>query len=187
MIANLITLADFPDFVPFSVNTDSSLVDPHIREAQTFDVEPVATLARLRAIAAELPGIATTFRPVDTDAPDFLLLAADAGWADATLARIWYVGIRPLLVCESARRMLLWHGFHVTPAGLQTVSDPSVGAQPVSGASRAELRADLASKCTHYRGRLQTALRLAYPTAYPNTCAGTRRRPGSGGLQISAV
>lgn len=187
MIANLITLADFPEFVPFSVNTDASLVNPHIREAQTFDVEPVATLARLRAVAAELPGVAANFKPTDTDAPDFLQQAAAAGWADTTLARIWYVGIRPLLVCESARRMLLWHGFHVSPAGLHTVSDPSTGAQPVSGTNRAELRADLASKANHYRARLETALRLAYPTSYATACTASRRRRGSGGAQLSAV
>ena len=184
MIALLISLSDFPDYVPFSVNIDASLVNPHIRTAQTMEVWPLLPLAlRTELIAAvgeaEPSGEAGEFYGAEFYTPSASVLVA--------LPDIFREHVRPLLVVESAREMMLWHGFHVTPAGLQTVSDPSVGAQPVSGASRAELRADLASKCTHYRGRLQTALRLAYPTAYPNTCAGTRRRPGSGGLQISAV
>lgn len=159
----LITLADFPDFVPFSVNIDESLVNPHIRDAQTMELWPLLPLA----LRAELA-------------------TPRAGWLPAT-AVLFTDFVRPLLVVESARKMLLYHGAHVTAAGLQTVSDPSIGAQPVAGAWRTELRADLAAKCTHYRSRLDGALRLAYPTTYANTCSGPRRRPTSGGLQISDV
>lgn len=158
----LITLADFPDFVPFSINIAGLLVKPHIRDAQTFDVWPV------------LPVAART----DLEAPA-------ANWSDATKA-LFGAFVRPLLVCEAARRMLLWHGAHVTPAGLETISE--MGHAPVSGATRTELRADLQAKCAYWRARLETAVAAAYPRAGTTSCTTSRsRRAGHGGLHISAV
>ena len=184
MIALLISLSDFPDYVPFSVNIDASLVNPHIRTAQTMEVWPLLPLAlRTELIAAvgeaEPSGEAGEFYGAEFYTPSASVLVA--------LPDIFREHVRPLLVVESAREMMLWHGLHITPAGAQTISDPSIGAQPISGQQRTELRANLATKCTQYRARLETALRLAYPNSYSNTCSGARRRPTSGGLQISAV
>ena len=166
MMRLLISLADFPDFVPFSVHIAEALVSPHIRDAQTFDVGPLLPVLTWQALVAALDG-----GPV-------------AGWTEPALAALWSNGVRPLLVSESARRMLLWHGAHVTPNGLETVSD--IGHAPVSGQQRAELRADLQAKCAHYRARLASALRTYAPTT-TTSCNRPVRRPGSGGLSISAV
>lgn len=159
-MSNLVTLADFPAYVPFSANIGAHLVDPHIREAQTFDVWPL------------LPGALQT-----------ALAAAKADWLPAELA-LFDDFVKPLLVTEAARRMLLWHGLHITPNGAETVSD--VGHMPISNVQRTELRADLQAKANHYRARLEAALRLAYPSP-GTTCGVVRRRRGHGGMTSAAL
>ncbi len=154
---NLITLADFPAYVPFSVNIGTHLVDPHIRDAQTFDVWPL------------LPGALRS-----------ALEAARLDWTEAEI-KLFSDFVKPLLVVEAARRMLLWHGLHITPAGSEIVV-----AQPISSAQRTELRSDLAAKATYYRALLDGALRLAYPPT-TTSCATPRRPLQRGGLQTSAI
>lgn len=161
MIANLITLADFADYVPFSVNISAALVDPHIRDAQAFDVWPL------------LPTPLRTELPTDR-----------SSWQPATEA-LFTEHLRPLLVLEAARRMLLWHGVHVTPNGAEVIITGSN--QPISGQQRTELRADLASKANQYRPGLIAALRAAYPSAGSIGCGSSGRRPGRGGLTTSAI
>jgi hypothetical protein len=176
----LITLADFADFTAFSTNIGASLVTPYIREAHTFDVKlPTAVRADLET---ELAGIDPAFKPEDFDTADFAVQAATAGWANTTLARLWYEAIRPLLVLESARRMLLWHGLHITPNAAEVTTD-----RPISSQQRAELRADLISKASYYRPLFEAGLRSISPTSTVPTCGTPRQRPSSGGLQISAV
>ena len=181
MIALLITLADFPDYTPFSVNIGAHLVNPHIRSAQAFDVWPLlpaALRAELQAAFGEatLAGSEGEFYGGEFYTPTPSNLAA--------MPPIFREYVRPLLVLESARRMLLWHGAHVTPNGLESFSDGSN--QAVSGAQRNELRQDLIAQASHYRARLEGALRTAYPSAYSTTCGPARRR-SSGGATISAI
>ena len=164
----LISLSDFPDYVPFSVNIDALLVTPHIRSAQTFDVEPLLGESQWDDLEQALLAVTPEYQPLEFDSAEFLVEAVQAGWPDPRLARLWFAGVRPLLVCESARRMLLWHGAHVTPNGLETISD--VGHMPVSNAQRTELRADLEKQCQYYRTRLATAQRAAYPTTSCSSC-----------------
>lgn len=156
----LITLADFGAYVPFSPNIDPLLVEPHVRDAQTFDVWPLLPVALRTELAS----------PV-------------ASWP-VKETKLFTDFVKPLLVCTAADRMLLWHGLHITPNGAETISD--LGHQPISQAQRAQLRADLQAKAAHYQGQLETALRLAYPPT-AGTCGGRpARRPGPGS-SISAV
>ncbi|MGI4884282.1 MAG: hypothetical protein ACRYFR_04915 [Janthinobacterium lividum] len=182
----LISLADFPAYVPFSVNTGAHLVDPHIRRAQVEDVGPLLSKAQWDALDLALEAVAPEFAPEEFDSAEFFEEAAESGWENPALASLWYGGIRPLLVTEAARRMLLWHGLHITPNGAETVSD--VGHMPISNAQRTELRSDLAASATFYRARFEIARRAAFPLAAA-TCCGTptRRRPTRGGFQSSAV
>ena len=158
----LISLADFPEFVPFSLNIGAALVKPHIRDAQTFDVLPLLPVA----VQAVLTGDQQQWAAVDTTFfTDF---------------------VRPLLVLESARRMLLWHGTHITPDGLEDLaSDPN--RTPASQARRATLSADLASKCSYYRARLELALRTYAPRPAGSCTPAGHRMPASGGPQIFAI
>lgn len=174
----LIALADFADFTAFSTNINNALVTPYIREAHTFDVR-LPSGVRLDLEAA-LPGIDPNFKPDETDAVTFDADAQAAGWTNTKLARAWYGAIRPLLVLESARRMLLWHGLHITPNGAENTAS-----QPISSQQRAELRADLQAKAGHYRALYDAALRLLLPVLSP--CGTARRRAGNGGLQTSAI
>lgn len=177
----LIALADFPDFVAFSPNISPALAAPYLRQAHTFDVQlPAAVRADLET---ELPVIAPTFKPDACEAADFATEAAKAGWSNTTLARLWYEAIRPLLVLESARRMLLWHGLHITPNGAENLSTT-----PISSQQRAELRADLQSQAAFYRARYEAGLRSLAPAPATSTCGATsHRRPGRGGLQTAAL
>jgi hypothetical protein len=175
----LISLADFPDFVPFSVNIGAHLVDPHIRDAQTFDVAlPAAVYAALdTALGVVLP----EFKPSDFDGAEFATTAAVAGWTDLPLAALWYAAVRPLLVLHAARRMLLWHGLHITPNGAEITVN-----QPISGQQRTELRADLQAKANQYEAVLAGALRTYLPVT-PTVCGATRRRRNSGGFSSHAL
>jgi hypothetical protein len=177
----LISLADFPEYVPFSVHIAPLLVNHSIRDAHVLDVGPMLTpelwalLEDLRAGEAEVPNTLPASLPLvfgDTPAPD------------PRLVELWTESVRPLLVYNAARRMLLWHGVHVTANGLETMSD--VDNKPASDALRTQLRADLQSKCSAYGGMLVAALRQYNPT--PTTgCHGRKRRPDVGGLKTYAI
>ncbi len=175
----LISIADFPGIVPFSVNINALLVDPHIRDAQTFDVKLGAEL--YGQLDAALQAVLPEFNPDEFDTAEFQAAAITAGWADTKLATLWHSAVRPLLVCHAARRMMLWHGAHITANGLETISD--VGHMPVSTAVRSELRSDMQAKCSHYEALLLPALRAYQPIATPGTCSPSRRRTTKGGLK----
>ena len=164
MPANLlISLADFAEFVPFSPNISEALVAPHIRDAQTFDVLPLLPTA----VQATFTGDKTAWQPADT--------------------AFFTAYLRPLLVLEAARRLLLWHGTHVTPAGLEDLAS-DVNRTPASQQRRTTLSADLQGKCSHYRARLEGALRTYSPPAAAANCAGpTRYRSQPGGLEMFAL
>ncbi|MGI4736128.1 MAG: hypothetical protein ACRYG7_13205 [Janthinobacterium lividum] len=180
----LIGLADFPDYVPFSVNIGAHLVEPHIRDAQTFDVWPLLPEALKTALAQPRPDPAQVAAADDLPA-DFPLdfdedAPAAADWSADTIT-LFTEYLRPLLVLESARRMLLWHGLHITPAGAEIKVD-----QPISNQQRTELRADLAAKASQYRAKLEAALARAQPATSSN-CGPRRSRPQHGGLRTSAI
>lgn len=175
----LISLADFADFTAFSTNISPALVTPYIREAHTFDVRLPAAVRD--ALEKELRAVLPEFNPDEFDTAEFLTTATTAGWTNLKLARLWYEAIRPLLVLESARRMLLWHGLHITPNGAE-----STAAQPISTQQRAELRADLQAKANYYRPIYEAGLRHIAPIAAPTTCSASRR-PGHGSAQTSAI
>jgi hypothetical protein len=176
----LISIDDFPDFLPFSVQIAPLLVEPHIRDAQTFDLWPLLPVT-LREVysqpRADWPAVPTgvsfyqgsVFKPVAGQLGIETVLFTDF--------------VRPLLVCFSGSRMMLWHGLHVTEAGMEVFSD--MGRAPISPAQRATLRADVQGKATHYQGLFETALRAAYPI--PTTCGRRPRRPVGGGSTMSAV
>lgn len=154
-----ISLADFADYTVLSANLPAALVEPYIRDAQRFDVWPLLP-AQVQAQLAE----------------------PTTSWAAATAA-LFAERIRPLLVLESAARLLLWHGTHVTPAGLEELTT-DLNRTPASGARRAALAADLQAKAAHYRAALLAVL----PRSTSAGCgADYRRRPGRGGLAISAL
>jgi hypothetical protein len=176
----LIALADFADFTAFSTNIAPALVNPYIREAQTFDVKlPAAVRAELEA---ELANVVPEFKPEEFDSAEFDTTAPQMGWTNLKLARVWYEAIRPLLVLESARRMLLWHGLHITPNGAELTTN-----QPISSQQRAELRADLQAKAGYYRPLVEAGLRSLSTSTVPAPCGATRRRPSRGGYTSSAV
>ena len=172
----LISIADFPDFTPFSKNISAHLVTPHIRDAQTFDVKLGAALYEQLELA--LSAVQPEFIPTEFDTAEFFTSATNAGWPDPKLATLWYSVVRPLLVSHAARRMMLWHGLHITPDGAESTAE-----RPISPQERAALRADLQAKCSHYESLLTAALRTYLPTTSPATCTTTRRRPTHGGLR----
>jgi len=176
----LIALADIAAFTAFSTNISAHLVTPYIREAQTFDVK-LPALVRTE-LEAELPTIDPLFKPDDFEAVNFPQAAVLAGWANPKLARAWYEAIRPLLALEAARRMLLWHGLHLTPDGAESTAD-----RPITDGQRAALRADLQAKAVHYRALYEAALHTLAPISAATSCTPTRRRPGNGGLRSAAI
>lgn len=176
----LISLADFADFTAFSTNISPALVTPYIREAHTFDVRLPPAVRD--ALEKELQAVLPEFKPDEFDSTEFLTTATTAGWANLKLARLWYEAIRPLLVLESARRMLLWHGLHITPNGAENTAS-----QPITDQQRAQLRADLQAKANYYRPLYEAGLRHIAPIAPPRTCSPTLRRPGHGSTQTSAI
>jgi hypothetical protein len=176
----LISIRDIADFTSFSRNISDELTDPYIRAAQTFDVQ-LPTVVRA-ALEAQLENVLPDFKPDEFEAADFATTATDAGWVDTKLARVWYEAIRPLLVMEAARRMLLWHGLHITPNGAENTSD-----RPLSTAQRSELRADLIGQAAYYRPLFEVGLRSLSPTPAPTACRKPSRRPSSGGLQMFSV
>jgi hypothetical protein len=179
----LISILDFADYTAFSKNISAALVEPYIREAQTFDVKlPTAVRA---ALETQLDAVRPSFKPDEFDGADFSTESTIAGWTDLALAKVWYEAIRPLLVLESARRMLLIHGVHFTPNGVQTIS--ADGQMPISSQLRAELRADLQAKANHYRPLFEAGLRSLSPITVPQVCGTSRRRPSRGGLTTSVV
>jgi hypothetical protein len=179
MIDNLlISLADFPDYVPFSLNIGAHLVDPYIRAAQTFDVQPLLPATLWTALAAAAPAFAQEAAPASTALPTGFTAPAPT---DEELSKLWYGGVRPLLVLTSARRMLLWHGLHITPAGAENLT-----AQPITSQQRTELRADLAGQASFYSARLAISLR-GYLTPTTTPCGAPNRRRRQGGFQTSAV
>lgn len=172
----LISILDIADFSVFSKNTGAHLVEPHIRDAQQFDVKlPTDLRAELEA---ELAVVRPEFKPDEFDGSDFATTANVMGWKNLALARVWYEAIRPLLSLESANRMLLWHGRHLTPNSAENTTD-----NPLSPQDRAALRADLQAKASYYRPLFDAALRSLSPITAPATCGAPRRRPSRGGYR----
>lgn len=182
MIALLIEIRDFPDYVPFSVNIAPLLANPHIRDAQTFDVWPLLPAPLREELQAAIGE--TTLAGDDGEFSNGEFYTPTPSNLQAMPA-IFREAVRPLLVLESAARMLLWHGAHVTPNGLETLSDGQN--TEVSDKRRNELRQDLLAKAGYYRAKLEAALRAAYPTAYSSSCGSARRAASSGGLTTYAV
>ncbi|WP_400190664.1 hypothetical protein [Hymenobacter sp. B81] len=153
----LISKADFPEYTTLSANIGDHLLDPYIRDAWRYDVAPLLNTAEAA-----------------------LLRTARADWSPK-LEQLFVTHIKPVWVLEAYRRFLGMHGVHVTPNGLETISD--VGHAPISTQQRAELKADAQGKASIERGLLEAALR-AYRGTVPSTCSPVRRRPGNGGLRI---
>jgi hypothetical protein len=176
----LVSITDFPPYVPFSVNIAPLLVEPYILRAQTQDVRLPSAI--WKALETALDAVAGEFAPNEFDSAEFFTEAQAAGWVDMKLAALWYTAVRPLLVCHAARRMLLWHGLHITPNAAEITTD-----RPVSAAQRTEMRSDLQAQCSFYEAQLQVALRAYQPTNTNAVCVSTRRQPTHGGLKTSAV
>jgi hypothetical protein len=156
-MTSLITIADFAGIVPFSVNIGAHLVDPHVADAQLLDF---------------LPRLPEALR---TD------LAAPRPWG-AGLEALWADHLRRVLVLESARRLLLWHGLHITPDGAENTAR-----LPITDQQRAQLRADLQTKAAHFWPTALAAAGVLYPPTPSTTCGAPRRRPGNGGLRTAAL
>jgi hypothetical protein len=189
----LITKADLPDYTKVSANVGDHLINPVIRDAHTFDVGPLLNSGEQQALAAYLaaadrPAFVTAYKAAE------LLgfpLAELAVLQASPLHRphvLYTTAVRPLLCYETYRRFLLDHGAHVTENGVETFS--SGNNAPISGGQRAEMRADAAAKCSHYRAVLAGAL-AAYrgPGAGTGTCGpnAANRRPTAGGAKILAL
>ena len=174
----LISKADLPDYVKFTLNTPDKDINPDIRDAHEFDVLPLLTPAELTALYAYKA------LPVQ-DVTDYLALPeADQLLSSLHKPHLFYLAVRGLLCHESYRRFLLMAGLHQTPNGLEVISD--TGHNPISTQQRSELRGDAQAKCAIYRGRLLTAQRAFSGAPAPN-CHSSTRRPGNGGLTTYAV
>lgn len=154
-MTNLITLADFKGVVPFSTNIGEHLVAPHIADAQELDLWPLLPAALRTSLSQVRP------------------------WP-AALEMLWAEHLKRLLVLAAARRMLLWHGLHITPNGAENTA-----AQPITDQQRTQLRADLAAKSTHYQPLALAAIATAYPVA--TAACGAPRRRTTGGLSSAAL
>jgi hypothetical protein len=188
----LITKADLPDYTKVSVNIADLLINPAIRDAHIFDVGPLLGGLEQQALAAYLanpdrPAFAAAYKAAE------LLgfpLSELTGLQASPLYRpyvLYTTAVRPLLCYEAYRRFLLDHGAHVTENGVETFS--SGNNAPISQGQRAEMRADAAAKCSHYRAVLAGAL-ATYRGAGANqtTCGtATNRRPTAGGLKTLAI
>ena len=167
MSSLLITAADLADYVRVSANVGALLLEPALRDAHVFDVLPLLRPAEVGNLVAYL-----------------VLAEAERGAHPAH--ELYTTAVRPLLCYETYRRFLLDHGAHITANGVETISD--VGHQPVSGQQRTEMRADAQAKCAHYRALLGAALHRYRGAAAPAACGPAAvRRPGRGGLRITAI
>jgi hypothetical protein len=133
-------------------------------------------------LEAALDAVTGEFAPNEFESQEFFTESEAAGWTDPKLATLWYTAVRPLLVCHAARRMLLWHGLHITPNAAEITTD-----RPVSTAQRTEMRSDLQAQCSFYEAQLAPALRAYLPAAPITSCGAIRRQPTHGGLKTSAV
>ena len=184
----LVSKKDFPAYVAFSANVGDQLVLPHLQDAQLFDVRPLlpGELEAMEA-AAQAAAPRLEFRYLEFDPREFFAEDLPTDWPDPRLYTLFMAFVRPLLVCEAFRRMIPWHGKHVTPNGIEVISD--AGHQPITAADRAELRGDILAKCNYYRHRLLTALATYRGTALPAPACSSprRRRAGSGGTHSYAL
>ncbi|MBX0290954.1 hypothetical protein K3G63_10920 [Hymenobacter sp. HSC-4F20] len=182
----LITKFDFPEFWPLSTNIGDHLVNPYVGKAQTFDVRPLFTTAEWEGFTRNLGADAGEFPGIEVNEAEFLTSPPATGWDNPTLAALWAGFVRPLLVTESFRRFMRWHGTHITENGLETFSDG--GNQPISPARRAELKADVEAERELYRNRLATALRVYRGSVPSASCAPKpKRQPGKGGPTFHAI
>ena len=181
----LITKYDFAEFWPVSQNVADELVNPYISKAQTFDVRPLLTADEWAGLIRNQAHSAGEFPGLEFSPAEFLATAPATEWDDDRLAALWVGFVKPLLVTESFRQMLLWHGTHITQNGVETFSD--TGSQPVSSARRSELKSDVEAARNLYRARLESALRLYRGTATTTCGNATRRRPGRGGVRSHAI
>jgi len=186
----LITKADLPDYTKVSANVGDHLINPVIRDAHIFDVGPLLSSGEQQALAAYL---------ADANRPTFKTAYQQAeaqGFPAATLALLvasplyrphvlYTSAVRPLLCYETYRRFLLDHGAHVTENGVETFSTGNNA--PISQGQRAEMRADAAAKCSHYRAVLAGALGTYRGPGASQTTCGTTRRPTSGGANVMAL
>lgn len=157
-MTNLITITDFAGIVPFSVSIGAHLVEPHVSDAQLLDF---------------LPRLPETLRTA---------LTGPRPWG-AALETLWADHLRRLLVLEAARRLLLWHGLHITPNGAENTAS-----QPITDQQRTQLRADLQTKAAHFWPAALAAVGVRYPPTPSTTCGpGRARRPSSGGLRTAAL
>lgn len=186
----LLSKSDFPAFVPFSLNIGAHLVEPHIRAAQRFDLRLPGLLTRdeMQALEANSEKYARTeFDNLEFDPREFLAELLETEWDDKPLYTLFMGFVRPLHVFEAFRRLLVWHGHHVTPNGLEVITDDSH--KLVSASVRTELRNDILTQANYYRNALQLALRTYRGAAVPTTCGPLRRRrqAGLGGTQHYTV
>lgn len=187
----LITKRDLPDYTKFSVNTADLLINPSIQDAHVFNVLPHLSLPEQRALSAYLANADRASFEADYKACEKLGFPEEqlAGLVANPLYSVgvlYLSAVRPLLCYETYRHLLLGHGVHVTPNGVEVVE--GTDGTPVSGQQRTEMRADAAAKCAHYHSVLASALRTYRgPTTGPTTCGPRRRRPQSGGLSISVI
>lgn len=159
----LISILDFPDYTPLSVNVAPELVNPYIRDAYEFDIRPLLSAAEWALLEAMVPTEAT-------DAPE-------------PIRAVW-AALRPVWVLQAFRLLLRWHGTHVTQNGLESFAES--GQLPASGARRAELIADIDKRAGLYGSRLVAAL-AAYRPATASCTPAARRRPGRGGAQTHPI
>lgn len=182
----LITLHDFPEFWPVSTNIAEELVNPYVLKAQTFDVRPLLTADEWAGLVRNQARSAGEFPGLEFSPEEFLASPPPTEWDDDALAALWVGFVKPLLVTESFRRQMLWHGTHITQNGLETFFDQN--SQPVSSARRAELKADVESARNLYASRLNAALRAYRGATAPTSCApAARRRPRRGGARTFAI
>ncbi|WP_324671036.1 hypothetical protein [Hymenobacter sp. GOD-10R] len=184
----LISKKDLPEFVQFSENTPDHLVNPYIKDAWLFDVQPALLEAEQRTLVA--------YTKLDTERKAEL-----ASYAELTLEEITllpaedqqalkehqlFEAVRAWFALETYRRLFTYHGFHVTPRGVEFFNE---GGQPVPSAQRNEMKQDILDKRNHYRALFEKQLK-AYRPLPTTPCGCPPRRTGrqsKGGLQFHAI
>ncbi len=181
----LVTKKDFPAFVPFTDQIGDHLVTPHIQDAQLFDVRRLMRKEEYTEMEASAEQHERTeFHFLEFDPREFFTELLQTEWENKKLYTLFMGFVRPLIVCEAFRRLIPYHGAHVTGNGFEVISE--MGHQPISAATRAEIREDILTKCNYYRTRLETALSTYRGTTPPTTTCTPyrRRRAGLGGSKF---
>jgi hypothetical protein len=170
----LITKQNIKDLSQFTLNIEDRIINPHIEDAQEYDLRPTIGDQMIDKLLADFDGglvawdISTNYLTgqfVVYNKTVYKALNNNVGLAPDTNPLDWSLNelgtfqnkyLRPYLVFSTYRRFLLWAGRNVTQYGLRDMREDT--SDPVSDESRAALISDMKIKGQIWENRFKNYL-----------------------------